>query len=285
MELGLDDFAGTVWFASEMKALKDDCERLEVFPPGHIYSSKAGWWFLVLACHFGCQFWFFCVITCHLSSWMKTVNLIIGSLILLATGGLRRYYNPQWFSETFVPETPYQPLELRSAFEKVWNPQKIYWKGHWQLNFSFRTGFNLCVTDPAGCGKEAHDRRPLRCAPFRRLGFFLGGISGSPTSCRNQSCQNLGQRAPLLLCWPWGAHIIFKTSLCCWKFSSPSSFHLPTQRDFCFLSPILWNRRLMLRCDLQGSPDLKAAREVAKYIGTRHHEFNFTVQVSTSSTP
>ena len=25
-----------------MKALKDDCERFEVFPPGHIYSSKAG---------------------------------------------------------------------------------------------------------------------------------------------------------------------------------------------------------------------------------------------------
>lgn len=33
---------GSVWFASEMKALKDDCERFEIFPPGHIYSSKAG---------------------------------------------------------------------------------------------------------------------------------------------------------------------------------------------------------------------------------------------------
>jgi hypothetical protein len=29
---------------------------------------------------------------------------------------------------------------------------------------------------------------------------------------------------------------------------------------------------------VQGSPDLKAAREVANYIGTRHHEFHFTVQ-------
>ncbi len=34
--------AGSVWFASEMKALKDDCERFEEFPPGHIYSSKQG---------------------------------------------------------------------------------------------------------------------------------------------------------------------------------------------------------------------------------------------------
>ena len=34
-------------------------------------------------------------------------------------GGLRRYYNPPWFSETFVPSTPYDPLTLRAAFEKV----------------------------------------------------------------------------------------------------------------------------------------------------------------------
>ena len=30
---------------------------------------------------------------------------------------------------------------------------------------------------------------------------------------------------------------------------------------------------------VQGSPDLKAAREVADYLGTFHHEFHFTVQV------
>ena len=34
--------SGSVWFASEMKALKDECERFEIFPPGHIYSSKQG---------------------------------------------------------------------------------------------------------------------------------------------------------------------------------------------------------------------------------------------------
>jgi asparagine synthetase B (glutamine-hydrolysing) len=30
---------------------------------------------------------------------------------------------------------------------------------------------------------------------------------------------------------------------------------------------------------LQGSPDLKAAKEVADYLGTVHHELHFTVQV------
>jgi hypothetical protein len=34
------------------------------------------------------------------------------------TGGLKRWYNPPWFSET-IPSMPYDPLVLRSAFESV----------------------------------------------------------------------------------------------------------------------------------------------------------------------
>lgn len=33
-------------------------------------------------------------------------------------GALRRWYNPQWFSEQ-IPSTPYDPIILRKAFEKV----------------------------------------------------------------------------------------------------------------------------------------------------------------------
>jgi hypothetical protein len=36
---------------------------------------------------------------------------------------------------------------------------------------------------------------------------------------------------------------------------------------------------LLLRGGLPSSPDLKAAREVADFLGTDHHEFTFTVQV------
>ncbi|KHG05830.1 hypothetical protein F383_10738 [Gossypium arboreum] len=40
-----------------------------------------------------------------------------------------------------------------------------------------------------------------------------------------------------------------------------------------------WGSQLHTFCiGLKGSPDLKAAKEVADYIGTRHHEFHFTVQ-------
>jgi len=33
---------GSVWFASELKALHDHCARFENFPPGHTYSSRTG---------------------------------------------------------------------------------------------------------------------------------------------------------------------------------------------------------------------------------------------------
>lgn len=38
--------------------------------------------------------------------------------LLSFLGGLRRWYNPPWFSE-IVPATPYNPLVLREAFEKA----------------------------------------------------------------------------------------------------------------------------------------------------------------------
>jgi asparagine synthase (glutamine-hydrolysing) len=41
-----------------------------------------------------------------------------GHLYSSAGGGFRRWYNPEWFAE-LVPATPYQPLVLREAFEKV----------------------------------------------------------------------------------------------------------------------------------------------------------------------
>jgi asparagine synthase (glutamine-hydrolysing) len=41
-----------------------------------------------------------------------------GHLYSSAAAGFRRWYNPRWFLEQ-VPVTPYQPLVLREAFEKV----------------------------------------------------------------------------------------------------------------------------------------------------------------------
>ncbi|KAG0572277.1 hypothetical protein KC19_VG081000 [Ceratodon purpureus] len=153
------DLAGSVWFASEMKALKDDCERFVTFPPGHIYSSKEG--------------------------------------------GLRRYYNPPWFNES-IPAEPYDPLILRHAFEK--------------------SVIKRLMTD----------------VPFGVL--LSGGLDSSLVAA-------VAQR------------------------------HLAGSK-----AAKQWGNKLHSFCvGLEGSPDLKAAREVADYIGTVHKEFHFTVQVRSFS--
>ncbi|KAH7690021.1 Asparagine synthase (glutamine-hydrolyzing) protein [Dioscorea alata] len=148
---GLD---GSTWFASEMKALSDDCERFMSFLPGHIYSSK--------------------------------------------NGGMRQWYNPPWFSE-HIPSTPYDRLFLREAFEK------------------------------------AVIKRLMTDVPFGVL--LSGGLDSSLVA-------------------------------------AVASRHLSEVK-----SAIQWGSRLHTFCvGLKGSPDLKAAREVADYLGTIHHEFHFTVQ-------
>jgi asparagine synthase (glutamine-hydrolysing) len=148
---GLD---GSVWFASEMKALSDDCEQFMSFPPGHIYSSKQG--------------------------------------------GLRRWYNPPWYNEQ-VPSTPYDPLVLRNAFEK------------------------------------AVIKRLMTDVPFGVL--LSGGLDSSLVAAVALRHLEKSEAAR-----QWGSQL----------------------HTFCI--------------GLQGSPDLKAGREVADYLGTRHHEFQFTVQ-------
>ncbi|XP_057807098.1 asparagine synthetase [glutamine-hydrolyzing] 3 [Salvia miltiorrhiza] len=147
---GLD---GSTWFASEMKALSDDCERFMTFPPGHIYSSK--------------------------------------------TGEHKRWYNPPWYPET-IPSGPYDALVLRKAFEK------------------------------------AVIKRLMTDVPFGVL--LSGGLDSSLVA-------------------------------------SVASRYLADS------TAAQWGSQLHTFCvGLKGSPDLGAAREVADYLGTRHHEFHFTVQ-------
>ncbi|KAM5577257.1 hypothetical protein ABKV19_007881 [Rosa sericea] len=151
MGWGLD---GSIWFASEMKAISDDCERFISFPPGHLYSSKQG--------------------------------------------GLRRWYNPEWFLEK-IPSSPYDPIVLCEAFEK------------------------------------AVLKRLMTDVPFGVL--LSGGLDSSlvaAVACRYLAKSEAARQ--------WGSQL----------------------HTFCV--------------GLEGSPDLKAAREVADYLGTHHHEFHFTVQ-------
>lgn len=65
---------GTVYFGSELKCLHPVCDRIESFPPGHVYDSK--------------------------------------------TGERTRYFEPTWWPETRVPQTPVDLRLLRETLEK-----------------------------------------------------------------------------------------------------------------------------------------------------------------------
>lgn len=75
-------------------------------------------------------------------------------------GGLRRWYNPPWFSEA-VPSTPYDPLALRRAFENVglfhsssqWEVILIFTRYNWDLLAK------LLIN--AGCDQTANDWRAI----------------------------------------------------------------------------------------------------------------------------
>ncbi|XP_013672828.1 asparagine synthetase [glutamine-hydrolyzing]-like isoform X2 [Brassica napus] len=148
---GLD---GSVWISSEMKGLHEDCEHFEVFPPGHLYSSKSG--------------------------------------------RFKQWYNPPWYNES-VPSTPYEPLAVRRAFE------------------------------------DAVTKRLMSDVPFGVL--LSGGLDSSlvvSITARHLAGTKAAKR--------WGSQL----------------------HSFCV--------------GLEGSPDVKAGKEVADYLGTVHHEFHFTVQ-------
>ncbi|KAJ6677972.1 ASPARAGINE SYNTHETASE [GLUTAMINE-HYDROLYZING] 3 [Salix viminalis] len=124
--------------------------------------------------------------------------LLPGHIYSSKQGGLRRWYNPTWYSEQ-IPSTPYDPLVLRGAFEK------------------------------------AVIKRLMTDVPFGVL--LSGGLDSS------------------LVAAVASRHLADAEAACQWG----SQLH-----TFCI--------------GLKGSPDTKAAREVADYLGTRHHEFHFTIQ-------
>jgi len=147
---------GSLWFASELKAIHDVCPRFEQFPPGHVF----------------------------------------------ADGVLRRYYDPSWRRPDAEPTARPSAEDLRSALE------------------------------------AAVVKRLMSDVPFGVL--LSGGLDSSLVSAivtRNaeRRVEDNGQ------------------------------------------SPAWWPRVHSFCIGLEGAPDLAAARTVAEFLGTAHHELHYTI--------
>jgi asparagine synthase (glutamine-hydrolysing) len=157
---------GSLWFASELKALKDECTEFHEFPPGHFYSEKSG--------------------------------------------GLRRYYNPPWWDEAIIPTARPALDVLRTALE------------------------------------DAVVRRMMCDVPYGVL--LSGGLDSSLVA-------------------------------------SIASRHAEKRVEDHERTKAWWPRLHSFCIGIDGAPDLIAARDVAGFLGTVHHEFHFTVQEGIDALP
>ncbi|KAG8819516.1 asparagine synthetase [Serendipita sp. 401] len=182
---------GTVYFASELKALIQDCDKIESFPPGHFYDST--------------------------------------------TGKLERYYNPKWWDPKIIPPpTAKADLTLlRTTLEAAVRKRLMS-----EVPYGVLLSGGLDSSLIASIAARETERVAVIQMEERRRKLLSSGTTS-----------------------PIGSPTVVDGTLVAWPQLHSFSVGLPN------------------------SPDLLAARKVAGYLGTHHHEFTFTVQEGIDAIP
>ncbi|KAJ1558272.1 asparagine synthetase, partial [Cladochytrium tenue] len=175
----------SVWFASEMKCLHDQCDRIVAFPPGHFYTSTD----------------------------RRTV----------------RYYNPDWYGD-IERGLPSEDEETRAPSAE--EDQVMY--------AALRSALERAVK-----------KRLMSEVPYGVL--LSGGLDSS---------------------------LIASIAMRIRRDEATASDITNEDDDIrsAVSSSSAWPRLHSFSIGLEGSPDLKAARRAADFLGTVHHEYHFTVQ-------
>ncbi|KAJ9156081.1 Glutamine-hydrolyzing asparagine synthase [Pleurostoma richardsiae] len=176
----------TTYFGSELKCLFPVCDKVESFPPGHIYDSL--------------------------------------------TGERTRYFNPSWWEESRIPQTPVDYKLLRETLEKSVRKR---------LMAEVPYGVLLSGGLDSSLVASIAQRETLR---LKKLALEQNGSAESP--------EDLDKGEGLV-----GIDDDNKLS---------TVTYLPQLNSFSI--------------GLPGAPDNKAAVEVAKFLGTKHHVMTFTIE-------
>ncbi|KAL6653370.1 hypothetical protein ACP70R_008948 [Stipagrostis hirtigluma subsp. patula] len=356
---------GSVWIASEMKALHDECEHFDIFPPGHLYSSKNGgfrrWynppWFseaipsvpydpLALRKAFEkvgngrrTPFWE--------GNWLmgKAPRNLAPSLYKLARFKHRtvdrELQNYAWIKNLVGFSTQEHIDELNvmlqalQGFHLTEAEDQIYWKwtahGEYTASSAYQAQFlgavhqkwaqaiwradaepkckffawlvlhNKANTAQVLAAKNwPHNELCSLCSGYLETGDHMLRECSFAEAVWQKTCSELNLQqliqtrsvADNLQDW---VHLIVKDAskavIKRLMTDVPFGVLLSGGLDSSLVAAVTirhlagtkaakrWGTKLHSFCvGLEGSPDLKAAKEVADYLGTEHHEFHFTVQ-------
>lgn len=197
---------GSVYFASELKCLFPVCDKIEFFPPGHVYDS--------------------------------------------ATDKLTQYFTPTWLMEpSTIPTTPLDLLELRESLERSVRKRMMA-----EVPFGVLLSGGLDSSLVASIAQRETLRLQKEYA--RKLAFLN---SGTTTPQMNG---DLNGTQPVT-----------------------NAEGVPVEEELAGIDedyrlhtvPVL-SQLNSFSIGLPGSPDSKAAAEVARFLGTKHHTLSFTIQ-------
>jgi asparagine synthase (glutamine-hydrolysing) len=182
---------GVRYFASELKALIQDCDSIEAFPPGHFYDSN--------------------------------------------TGKVERYYEPSWWNPTIIPPPTAKAdlTALRTTLEAAVKKRLMS-----EVPYGVLLSGGLDSSLIAAIAARETDKLNRLQQEERKRKFLSSGTT-SPIN------GGAGPDEPL----------------------------------------VVWPQLHSFSIGLANSPDLIAARKVAGYLGTHHHEFTFTVQEGLDAIP
>jgi asparagine synthase (glutamine-hydrolysing) len=219
---------GAVFFASELKCLVDECDKIIAFPPGHVFDSH--------------------------------------------DGSLTRYYTPSWWSgDSDTPDAapiPSQAADLKLIRETLEAAVKKRLMSEVPYGVLLSGGLDSSLIAAIAARETERIAQAQFEARLRRLALGEAGETGLATPPSGAGVTEEGEVVLSL------SLLSFISSL------RPIMTHWPYADTIA-----AWPRLHSFSIGLEHSPDLLAARKVAHYLGTAHHEIVFTVQEGLDAIP